>query len=149
MRYECFVNDLSSLHILAASTLAGDSVFGSASIDITATWNILRCLITWFFFTLSIWWWGTWQEDFFYALNRTPPLAAAFIPKGVGTRGVENAYTHLIFEIRQCKASQDQEKLAQKYELKWGMIPPPNKAFKDNLPCHQGRCWGGRDQIWT
>ena len=33
----CF--DLSSLHILAASTLAGDSVLGSASIDITVTWS--------------------------------------------------------------------------------------------------------------
>ena len=31
--------DLSSLHILAASTLAGDSVLGSASIDITVTWS--------------------------------------------------------------------------------------------------------------
>ena len=35
-RQDFFLNaGLSSLHILAASTLAGDSVFGSASIDIT------------------------------------------------------------------------------------------------------------------
>merc|ERR1719264_589956 len=61
---------LSSLHILAASTLAGDSVFGSASMDITD------------------------RRIFFNALNRTPPFTAAFIPKGVGTRGVEDAYTH-------------------------------------------------------
>ena len=49
MRYECFVNDLSSLHILAASTFAGDSVFGSASIDMTARWSI-----TWYLYSLNL-----------------------------------------------------------------------------------------------
>ena len=33
-------------------------------------------------------------------MNRTPPFTAAFIPKWISTRGVEDAYTHLkIFKI--------------------------------------------------
>ena len=36
-------------------------------------------------------------------MNRTPPFTAAFIPKRVGTRGVEDAYTHLKILDSLCK----------------------------------------------
>ena len=38
---------------------------------------------------------NTWQKYFLYALNWTPSLTTAFISKGVGPRGVQDAYTHL------------------------------------------------------